>query len=57
LAGRIAAELVAPQGKPYRFIAGLLQVWRAKFECAVWRKSASMPIFRETVSTGASRYE
>jgi hypothetical protein len=41
LAGRIAAELAAPQGKRYRFIAGLAGEIRMRR----WRKSASMPVF------------
>src|SRR5205085_3183547 len=44
LAGRIAAELAAPQGEPWRFHAGLLQVWRAKSECVVGTNRPSMPV-------------
>jgi hypothetical protein len=48
LTGRIAAELAAPQGRHYRFIARLAGEIRMRR----WRKSASMPVSSQAFLPG-----
>jgi hypothetical protein len=51
LTGRIAAELAAPQGKPYRFIAGLA----GEIGMRRWRKMRPDASIGANLGIGASR--
>ncbi|MGH6643641.1 MAG: hypothetical protein ACRED3_13200, partial [Bradyrhizobium sp.] len=51
LPGRIAAELIAPQGEHYRFIAGLAGEIRMRH----WRKIRFDASIRTEIATGVSR--